>query len=125
MSSVLIALDGKRIRRSELNVAYDYCLEMRLNVEVLLVDGGEEKPEPLADFLARLKQAGLDVRLYRKSGPFNRAVQAHADGNKHVYVILLDSMKSWGTGIPFRAIQQPIGVLSGAWAHDRASQGIG
>ena len=116
MSSVLIALDGKSLRRSALNVAYDYCREMRLNVDVLLVDGDEEKPAVLADFLARVNLAGLKCRLHRKSGPLNRAVQDHANGNSRIYVILVDSMKSWGTGIPFRAIKQPIAMLSGASA---------
>lgn len=121
MSSVLIALDGKRIRRSILNAAYDYCREMRLNVEVLLVEGEEVITPVFADFLARLRQAGLDICLYRKPGPFSLAVQRHANGNKRVYVILVDCMQSWGTGVPFGAIQQPIGVLSGAWTNQALS----
>lgn len=124
MSSVLIALDGNGIRRSALNVAYDYCVEMRLNVDILLVDGEEKVAPLLADFLARLNKAGLDTRLYRKTGPLNKAVLELANASNRIYVILVDSMKSWGSGIPFRTIKQPIGVLSGAAPGAHAAQGL-
>lgn len=116
MSSVLIALNAERIRRSVLNLAYDYCREMHLSVDVLLVGGGEDRPAILADFLSRLARGGRDVRLHRKPGPFGQAVHAHARRDRGVYVILVDSLKSWGSGVPFEAIRQPVAVLSRAAA---------
>jgi len=43
-------------------------MKMKFRVNVLLVDD-EDAPSPvLADFLARLKQAGLNGCLYRQAG---------------------------------------------------------
>lgn len=113
MSQVLIALQGHLFRRSALNAAFNYCRDMKFKVNVLLVDGGDEPPPLLMDFLARLKQAGLNGRLYRQAGPLGRAVLRHAKRYKDIRLILVDNMKHWGAGVSLSALSQPVGTLSG------------
>lgn len=116
MSRILIALQGRSISRSALNAAFNYCREMKFKVNVLLVDGGEAPSPVLADFLTRLKQAGLKSCLYRQAGPLGQAVLEHANRHKDIYLILVDSMKNWGAGVPLRALSQPVGSLGGVAA---------
>jgi hypothetical protein len=116
MSLVLIALHGELFSRSALNAAFNYCRDMKFKVNVLLVDGGEAPQPILMDFLARLKQAGMSGCLDRQAGPLGRAVQRHASLYKDVRLILVDSMKHWGAGVPLRALKQPVGLLSGVAA---------
>jgi hypothetical protein len=116
MSLVLIALHGRLFSRSALNAAFNYCREMKFKVNVLLVDGGDEPQPVLVDFLARLKQAGLSGCLYHQAGPLGRAVQRHASLYKDIRLILVDSMKHWGAGVPLAALSQPVGLLSGVAA---------
>jgi hypothetical protein len=113
MSRVLIALHGHLFKRSALNAAFNYCRDMKFKVNVLLVDGGEELQPVLMDFLSRLKQAGLNGRLYRQAGPLGLAVLKHARLYKDIRMILVDSMKHWGAGVPLGALSQPVGSLSG------------
>ena len=113
MSRVLIALHGRLIRRSVLNAVFNYCREMKFKVNVLLVDGGEALSPVLMDFLTSLKQAGLHGCLYRQPGPIGQAVLDHASLHKDIRLILVDSMKNWGTGVSMRALSQPVGLLSG------------
>jgi hypothetical protein len=112
MSQVLIALHGCLFKRSALNAAFDYCRDMKFKVNVLLVDGGDEPPPILMDFLARLKQAGLHGCVYRQVGPVGQAVLRHAKRYKNIRLILVDSMKYWGAGVPLGALSQPVGLLS-------------
>lgn len=116
MSRILIALHGRLIKRSMLNAVFDYCIRMKFKVSVLLV-GAEDAPSPaLADFLARLKHAGLNGCLYRQAGCLGEAVRKYASRHKDIRLILVDSMKNWGSSVPLRALSQPIGVLSGVVA---------
>jgi hypothetical protein len=70
----------------------------------------------LLDFLARLKQAGLSGCLYRQAGPLGRAVLRHARRYKGISLILVDSMKHWGAGVPLGALTQPVATLGGVVA---------
>lgn len=116
MSRILIALHGHLIKRSVLNAVFEYCTKMKFQVSVLLVDG-EDAPSPvLVDFLSRLKQAGLNGCLYRQAGSLGQAVLKHASRHKDIRLILVDSMKNWGTRVPLRALSQPVGVFSGVVA---------
>jgi hypothetical protein len=116
MSRILIALHGHQIRRSVLNAVFDYCMKMKFKVNVLLVDD-EDAPSPvLADFLARLKQAGLNGCLYRQAGCLGQAVLKHASHHKDIRLILVDSMKNWGTRVPLKSLSQPVGLFSGVVA---------
>jgi len=116
MSRILIALHGHLIKRSVLNAVFEYCTKMKFQVSVLLVDG-EDAPSPvLVDFLIRLKQAGLNGCLYRQAGSLGQAVLKHASRHKDIRLILVDSMKNWGTRVPLRALSQPVGVFSGVVA---------
>jgi len=116
MSRVLIALHGRLIRRSVLNAVFDYCAKMKFKVNVLLVDG-EDSPSPaLMDFLVRLKQAGLSGRLYQQVGCLGQAVLKHASHHKDIRLILVDSMKNWGTRVPLKSLSQPVGLFSGVVA---------
>lgn len=112
MSRVLIALQGSRMKRAALNAAVNFCEEMKMGVDVLWVDGDEALPPALEEFLERIRQARLGCRLFRQSGPLNLAVVDHTNQHKSIYVILVDSMKHWGHGVPFRSLSQPVGVLS-------------
>lgn len=116
MSRVLIALHGRLIRRSVLDAVFDYCRKMKFKVNVLLVDGGDTPSPGMVDFLARLKQAGLNACLYRQAGPLGEAVLKHASRHKDIRLILVDSMKNWGVGVPLAALSQPVGLLSGVTA---------
>lgn len=116
MSRILIALHGHLIKRSVLNAVFEYCRKMKFKVNVLLVDG-EDAPSPvLTDFLAKLKQAGLNGGLYRQAGSFGQAVLRHASRHKGIRLILVDSMKNWGARVPLRALSQPVGLFSGVVA---------
>jgi inhibitor of KinA sporulation pathway (predicted exonuclease) len=109
--SVLIALHSHLIKRSALNAVFSYCRQMKFKVNVLLVDGGEALSPVLAEFMARLKQAGLSGQLYHQTGPLDQAVLEHASRNKDIRLILVDSMKNWGTAVSLKALTQPIGLL--------------
>jgi len=113
MSRILIAIHGHLIRRSVLNAVFDYCRKMKFKVNVLLVDDADAPSPVLADFLTRLKQAGLNGCLYRQAGSLGQAVLKHASCHKDIRLILVDSMKNWGTRVPLRALSQPVGVFSG------------
>lgn len=113
MSHILIALYGQLARRSVLDALFDYCREMKFKVNVLLVDGPAAPSPELADFLIRLKQAGLNGCLYRKAGSLGQAVLDHARRHKDIRMILVDSMKHWGAGVPVKILPQPVGVFSG------------
>lgn len=117
MSCVLIALHGGLARRSALKAVLNYCREMKFKVNVLLVDGGNELSPVLADFLDRLKQAGLNGRLYRQSGTLGQAVLNHVGLHRNIQMILVDSMKNLGSAFPFKGLPQPIGLISSvaAW----------
>lgn len=116
MSRILIALHGHLIKRSVLNAVFEYCMKMKFKVNVLLVDD-EDAPSPvLADFVARLKQAGLNGCLYRQTGCLGQAVLKHASRHKDIRLILVDSMKNWGSRVPLRALSQPVGLFSGVVA---------
>lgn len=112
MSRILIALDGHPIKRSVLNAVFDYCRKMKFKVNVLLVDGDDAPSPVVTDFLARLKQAGLSGSLYRQAGCLGQAVLKHASRHKDIRLILVDSMKNWGTSVPLRALAQPVGAFS-------------
>ena len=116
MSRILIALDGHPIKRSVLNAVFDYCRKMRFKVSVLLVEEDGAPSPALADFLAQLKQAGLSGCLYRQAGCLGQAVLKHASRHKDIRLILVDSMKNWGTGVPLNALSPPVGVFSGVVA---------
>ncbi|MHB1215224.1 MAG: hypothetical protein ACYCY9_09575 [Thiobacillus sp.] len=113
MSRILIALHGHSIRRSVLNAIFDYCREMKFKVSVLLVDGDNAPSPALADFLGQLKQAGLSGRLFRQAGCLGQAVLKFAGRHKDITLVLVDSMKHWGTGAPLKALPQPVGLFSG------------
>ncbi|HSJ80262.1 MAG TPA: hypothetical protein VK910_03530 [Thiobacillus sp.] len=113
MSRILIALHGHSIRRSVLNAVFDYCREMKFKVSVLLVDGDSVLSPALADFLGQLKQAGLSGRLFRQAGCLGQAVLTFASRHKDLSLILVDSMKNWGGGVPLKALSPPVGVFSG------------
>jgi len=113
MSRILIALHGHSIRRSVLNAIFDYCKEMRFRVSVLLVDEDSGPSPALADFLAQLKQAGLSGRLFRQAGSLGQAVLKFASRHKDISLILVDSMKNWGGGVPLKSLSPPVGVFSG------------
>lgn len=115
MSCVLIALHCCPTRRPALNAVLDYCREMKFKVNVLLVDGGNEPSPVLADFMARLKQAGLGGRLYRHSGSLGQAVVKHVGLHKDIRMILVDSMKNWGAVLP-KGLLPPVTLLSGVAA---------
>ncbi|MBU1395985.1 MAG: hypothetical protein KKE84_07555 [Gammaproteobacteria bacterium] len=113
MSRILIALHGHSIRRSVLNAVFDYCRKMRFKVSVLLVDEADAPSPALADFLARLKHAGLNGRLHRQAGCLGQAVLEFASRHKDISLILVDSMKNWGGGVPLKALSPPVGLFSG------------
>jgi hypothetical protein len=113
MSRILIALHGHSIRRSVLNAIFDYCKKMRFTVSVLLVDGDSAPSPALADFLGQLKQAGLSGRLFRQAGSLGQAVLKFASRHKDISLILVDSMKNWGGGVPLKALSPPVVVFSG------------
>lgn len=113
MSRILIALDGHSIKRSVLNAIFDYCREMRFKVSVLLVDGDSAPSPALADFLDQLKQAGLSGRLFRQAGCLGQAVLNFASRHKDISLVLVDSMKNWGSGVPLKALSPPVGLFSG------------
>ncbi|MFZ3040281.1 MAG: hypothetical protein WA108_00560 [Thiobacillus sp.] len=113
MSRILIALHGHSIRRSVLNAVFDYCMEMRFKVSVLLIDTDNALSPALADFLARLKYAGLSGRLFRQAGCLGQAVLKFAGRHKDLSLILVDSMKNWGRGVPLKALSPPVGLFSG------------
>jgi len=115
MSRILIALQGHLVKRSVLNAVFDYCIKMKFKVNVLLVGEADASPV-LADFLARLKQAGLNGCLYRQAGCLGQAVLKHASHHKDIRLILVDSMKNWGSRVPLRALSQPVGLFSGVVA---------
>lgn len=111
MSRVLIALNGEQLKRSSLNAAFEYCAEVRLKVDVLLISEEAEPPPLLAGFLSRLADAGLAPRLFIKHGtPLNQAVLAHVQQLKDIHIILVDNI-DWGKGVPFRSLRQPVGLL--------------
>lgn len=116
MSRILIALHGHLIKRSVLNAVFEYCRKMKFKVNVLLVDGDAAPSPILTDFLARLKQAGLNGGLYRQAGSFGQAVLSHASRHKGIRLILVDSMKNWGARAPLGALSQPVGLFSGVVA---------
>lgn len=116
MSRILIALHGHLVKRSLLNAVFEYCTKMKFQVSVLLVDGDDAPSPVLVDFLGRLKQAGLNGCLYRQAGSLGQAVLKHASRHKDIRLILVDSMKNWGTRVPLRALSQPVGVFSGVVA---------
>ena len=111
MSRVLIALGGHLTKRSVLNAVFEYCREMKFKVSVLLVDAGEPPSAALQDFLMRLKLAGLNGRLYRHAGNLGRAVLSHANRHKDIRLILVDSMKNWGSA-PMQTLSPPVGLFS-------------
>lgn len=116
MSGVLIALDGQKIKRAVLDAVFDYCRKMRFTVSVLLVNQGEGPSPVVADFLARLNQAGLlNGALQRRAGSFGQAVVAYARRHKGISMILVDSMKNWGSSVPARLLP-PVGVFSSVTA---------
>lgn len=112
MSRVLIALEGRFTRRSVLNSVFEYCRKMKFKVSVLLVGTGEAPSIALQDFLIRLKRAGLNGCLHRHAGNMGGAVLEHASHYKDIRLILVDSMKNWGTA-PLHTLTQPIGLFSG------------
>lgn len=116
MSRILIALHGHLIKRSVLNAVFEYCIEMKFKVNVLLVDGGDAPSQILTDFLSKLKQAGLNGGLYRQAGSFGQAILSHASRHKGIRLILVDSMKNWGARVPLGALSQPVGLFSGVVA---------
>lgn len=113
MSRILIALDGHSIKRSVLNAIFDYCKKMKFKVSVLLMDGDSAPSPALADFLDQLKQAGLSGRLFRQAGCLGQAVQNFASRHKDISLVLVDSMKNWGSGVPLKALSPPVGLFSG------------
>lgn len=117
MSCVLIALQRCPAKLSALNAVLDYCREMKFKVNVLLVDGESEPSPVLADFMARLKQAGLSGRLYRQSGSLGQAVLKHVGLHKDIRMILVDSMKNLGAALPLTGLSLPVSSLGGvaAW----------
>jgi len=112
MHRVLIALQGGRIGRSALDAAFNYCQEVRMDVDLVRVDGGDELPGGLTEFLGRPRGNRLNCRVFQRQGPMSRAVQQHAGEHKGIHVILVDDLKHWGNGIPPRALSQPVGLLS-------------
>ncbi|WP_157648650.1 hypothetical protein [Thiobacillus denitrificans] len=112
----MIALHGHLIKRSVLNAVFDYCRKMKFEVSVLLVDGDSAPSPALADFLGQLKQAGLSGRLFRQAGSLGQAVLKFARRHKDISLILVDSMKNWGAGVPLNALSPPVGLFSGVVA---------
>ncbi len=112
MSRVLIALEGRLTKRSVLNAVFEYCRKMKFKVSVLLVDAGEPPCAALQDFLIQLKLAGLNGCLYRPAGDLGRAVLKHASRHKDIRLILVDSMKNWGSA-PLQTLSAPVGLFSG------------
>ncbi len=89
-------------------------MKMKFRVNVLLVDD-EDAPSPvLADFLARLKQAGLNGCLYRQRD-VSVGCEKHASRHKDIRLILVDSMKNWGPE-SLESLVAPVGLFSGVVA---------
>ncbi len=116
MSRILIALHGHSASRSVLNAVFDYCTEMRFKVSVLLIDVDNALSPALTDFLARLKYAGLSGHLFRQVGCLGQAVLNFVSRHKDISLILVDSMKNWGSGVPLKALSPPVGLFSGVIA---------
>jgi hypothetical protein len=116
MRKALIALRGDETGPDALGAAFSFCAEMRCAVHILLADASGDPPPVLTGFLNRLKQAGLEFRLFRHAGPLNRAVLDHTRAHRDIDVILLDDMKHWGHDVPFRTLPLPVGVLGGGAA---------
>ena len=112
MSRVLIALNSGHLKRSSLNAAFNYCEDIKLKVDVLLVSEDPEPPALLDGFLSRLNGTRLAPRLFLvRQRPLNQAVLEHVEQHKDIYIILVDGM-DWGKGVPLRALRQPVGLIS-------------
>jgi hypothetical protein len=110
MTHILVALHNSLLKRATLNALFKYCSEMKFRVNVLLLDERDAPSPTLAEFIAKLKQAGLSGSLYRQSGPLDQAVLAHTRHHKGIHLILVDNMKNWRVDA-LNALTQPIGLL--------------
>jgi hypothetical protein len=111
---LLVALHGRLIRRSVLNAVFDYCAKMKFRSMSCWWTG--RCAVAGTDGLVRLKQAGLSGRLYQQVGCLGQAVLKHASHHKDIRLILVDSMKNWGTRVPLKSLSQPVCLFSGVVA---------
>ena len=112
MKHVLIALNGNKVKATVLNAAFALCDQLNCRIDILILQVREEIPEALARFLQRLQRASLNYRLVRADGQMSLAVMDYARKYTDVDLILIDTLKSWGTGIPLQSLKRPFAVLA-------------
>lgn len=111
---VLLAVRAGRIDPRLLVSTRSLCQRMDASLDILVLAGGDELPEEVADLLKALREEGVTYTLAQKSVLRRRDIVEYANTHECISTVVIDSLEGWEsvaedkTSNPWRKLACPL-----------------